>query len=69
MKSFDLEREWNFVVSETHREKPTAGNLLKRETLFTIENLLSKISEEKNRKNAFLKEIYLKTKKQYFAMA
>lgn len=39
----NFNKEWNFVVGETHSEKPNEANLARRELLFYMQILLSKI--------------------------
>ena len=69
MKTVNIKEEWNFIIFETHNEKPNTSNIIKRELLFTLQNLLSKISSHKTSiNNIFLKEIYLKAKKQYLCL-
>lgn len=66
MKQFDKEKEWKFIISQTHGESPNSTNLMRRELLFIMQILLTKISEpQKDKIGIFLKKIYLKTKKQY----
>jgi len=66
MKAINLKKEWNFITFEIHNEKPNASNALKRELLFVIQNLLSKISEHKiSIKDVFLRKIYIEAKNQY----
>ena len=55
MNTFNLNREWKFIISETRDERPAKNNLIKRETLFGLQILLSKL-EIKN--YLALKEIY-----------
>ena len=60
MGNININQEWNFVVTETHGEKANAKNLLKRELLFALEILLSKIGTAKTlRETDFLKHIYV----------
>lgn len=66
MNTINLNQEWSFVTTETHKEKPNKANLLKRESLFALEILLGKIEltaspHELN----FLKKNYLALKKLY----
>lgn len=64
--NLDVDREWDFIVSEVHGEKPNGKNLLKRELLLTLRAILSKIDIKKDRKeNHLLREVYLKTKEKY----
>jgi len=54
MTTFNLNKEWKFIITETH-SKRDRKDLLKREILFVLQILLSKM-ERKN---------YLKLKKIY----
>ena len=56
----DLDKEWSFIISETHREKPSKRNRVKREMLFALEIMLSKSSSLNISDYNRLKEIYLK---------
>ncbi|MFH1325585.1 MAG: hypothetical protein ABIH49_02335 [archaeon] len=53
------EKEWNFITKETHKEKPTKENLLKREMLFALQVLLASRYE-------IDREVYWKVKGMYF---
>ncbi len=53
------QKEWEFIVNETHKEKPNSKNLLKREKLFALQILLSKHDD------SFYEQAYLKLKKLY----
>jgi hypothetical protein len=58
MNAFNLKREWEFITTETHNKKFRA-NLIKREILFGLQILLSRMEY----KNYFsLKKIYCKEK-------
>lgn len=59
MDAFDFNREWEFIISETHNKRPTKNNLIKREILFGLQLLLSKF-EKKN--YLVLKKIYCSKK-------
>ncbi len=66
----NIDREWNFIVAETHREKPNNINKLKREVLFVLQILLSKIqattSEQESNylsKNYFVLKFHLQESK------
>lgn len=37
----DINKEWNFIIQETHLHQPTNENLMKREMLFALQLLLS----------------------------
>lgn len=37
----NINKEWDFIIQETHLQKPTNDNLIKREMLFTLQILLS----------------------------
>ncbi len=55
MNNFNFNREWKFITAEIHKRKSRKTNLIKREILFGLQILLSKME----RKNYFaLKEIY-----------
>lgn len=59
----NIDQEWNFIVAETHREKPDNINKLKREVLFVLQILLSKIQNTKSRREAdFLTKKYFALK-------
>ena len=61
MPEINLQQEWDFVISQTHN-KYKRRDALKRELIFMLQILLSKISvENKN----FLTNVYLKSKRQY----
>jgi len=68
MNTTDINQEWGFVVAETHGEQSSKVNLVKREILFFLQILLSKISFMTNaidlrslEKNYYgLKELYKK---------
>ncbi len=69
MVVINLKKEWDFVIFETHKEKPNTSNLIKRELLFVIQNLLNMISEpRKDTELVFLKKIYLKSKRKYLEL-
>lgn len=68
MKNMNIKKEWDFVIFETHNEKPNKKNRLKREVLFIMQCLLNKLSEKRVKEVSFLKMIYLKTKEKYLAM-
>ncbi|MDR3244042.1 MAG: hypothetical protein LBT79_04770 [Elusimicrobiota bacterium] len=55
----NLDKEWKFITTEVHREKPNKRNLLKRNVLFTMQILLTQRNTYIYSK---LKEIYLKCK-------
>jgi len=63
---FNTNKEWSFIISQTHKEKPNKKNLLRRELLFILQCLLSK---SKNKFNIDLykkaKNFYLKFNKNY----
>ena len=61
MKKMNLNKEWNFIKNEIHKDKPTKNNLLKRELLFILQILLSNI-------NSFNRSIYFKSKKRYLSL-
>ncbi len=46
MTAFNFNREWKFITTETHNKK-YRENLIKREILFALQILLSKV-EKKN---------------------
>ena len=53
----DFEKEWEFITTETHNKKFRKISLIKRETLFVLQVLLSRFET----KNYFgLKKIYCK---------
>lgn len=56
MNTFNFNNEWKFIISEIHNKKPSKSNLIKREILFSLQILLSKI-EIKNYLS--LKKVYL----------
>jgi len=56
---FNTNKEWSFIISQTHKEKPNKKNLLRREFLFILQCLLSKS------KNKFNIDLYKKAKKFY----
>ncbi|MEK7478695.1 MAG: hypothetical protein AAB626_02100 [Patescibacteria group bacterium] len=66
MGLFINQEEWNFIVVETHSEKPNKINLVKREILFSLQILLAKIGlvtkagemHSLRRNYSILKEIY-----------
>ncbi|MEO8399744.1 MAG: hypothetical protein ABI550_08035 [Ignavibacteriaceae bacterium] len=59
MKKLDLNKEWNFVISEIHNEKAKKNNVEKRELLFILQLLLT------NSAGNFQKSIYLRTKERF----
>lgn len=66
MNRINLQKEWDFVVFETHKEKPNPKNLFKRRLLLIIQVLLDKMYSAKTiKEEAFLKEIYYMTKNRY----
>jgi len=66
MKNIILPKEWSFITTETHNEKPNIINKFKRELLFLLQTLLLEYEDERNRKKKLVrKEIYLLTKKFY----
>jgi len=40
MPTINLNKEWDFIIAETHREKPRKTNVLKRESLFVLQILI-----------------------------
>lgn len=56
----NLDKEFDFIIKETHKEKASAKNFFKRRLLLAMQILLPK-RDFKTYK--FLKQIYLKTKK------
>ncbi len=42
MNTFDFTREWEFITAETHNEKPSETNLMRREVLFGLQILLGR---------------------------
>jgi hypothetical protein len=55
MTNFDFNQEWKFITAEIHNKKYKTDNLIKREILFCLQILLTKM-EKKN--YIALKEIY-----------
>ncbi len=55
MINFNFNQEWEFITAETHSKKSIKTNLIKREILFGLQILLSKL-EMKN--YLALKKIY-----------
>lgn len=47
MENINFEKEWNFIIAETHNRELDREGLVKREILFALQILLSK-SEFKN---------------------
>lgn len=43
MKVINFNQEWDFIIAETHNEKPNRENLIKREILFALQLILDKI--------------------------
>ncbi len=69
MNQFIINKEWDILIAETHKEKPNKNNLLKREILLILQTILTKISRLKEkRKVKFLKDIYSKTKEKYISL-
>ena len=66
MDTINFNQEWEFITAETHNEKSQKTNFIKREILFNLQILLSKIgmTTEASRDN-FLGENYLALKKIY----
>lgn len=59
MENINLQKEWNFVQFEVHKEKPTKKNKIKRELLFLLQLLLPNIKVDKDISNYFrVKEFY-----------
>jgi len=68
MNRIIINKQWDFLVSEFHNEKPNGKNLIKREILLILQVILTKISWSKEkRKTDFLKSIYNKTKEKYIS--
>ena len=44
MITFNVNREWEFIITETHSKKDRK-NLIKREILFVLQILLSKMEK------------------------
>jgi hypothetical protein len=59
MVKFNINNEWSFIISETHKEKPDKQNYLRRELLFILQTLLPNTTDN------FQKLIYIKTKNKY----
>lgn len=59
MKNLNLENEWIFIKDEVHKEEPNQNNLLKRELLFSLQLLLSNLSNQED------ELIYKRTKEFY----
>jgi len=70
MSTINLDQEWDFVITKTHSEKPSRANLAKREMLFALQILLSKIGAATeagggyslNKNYSILKAIYCSEK-------
>lgn len=43
MSAINSNQEWDFIIAETHGEKPSRTNLAKREMLFALQILLAQI--------------------------
>lgn len=66
MNTIDFKQEWDFVVTQIHREKPSKTNLLKRESLFALQILLSKAEfATSTREFNFLRKNYFALKNLY----
>lgn len=60
-------QEWDFITTEVHGEKPSKTNLSKREILFALQILLTKIGRTTEiSKMHFLRENYFSLKEAYF---
>ena len=68
MPAVNLDKEWSFVVKETHSEKAGLKNLVKREILFALQVLLCKIATGKARQQLALKRDYSLLKEWYCLM-
>ena len=64
--STKLDNEWKFIQSEIHKERPSKKNSIKRELLFTLQILLSKLYDK--RQSGIQTEIYKKTKEFYLSL-
>ena len=64
MKKINFKREWKFIQTEVHKERPNKRNQFKRELLFILQVLLSN-SADSNSVNDFRVFIYSKTKEKY----
>ena len=66
-----INQEWDFIVAETHSEKPSKTKLAKKEMLFFLQILLAKVVLATKvgeihflrRNYSILKEIYCKEKR------
>ena len=47
----NLNQMWDFIITETHREKVNRKNLVRKEYLFALQILLAKIEGAKKEKN------------------
>ena len=54
MKTINLNKTWDRVVTEVHRIKPRHNNRIKREALFGLQILLSRYELAKNGKSGKL---------------
>jgi hypothetical protein len=66
----DIQKEWDFVIHETHYNKPkikpyTGNDLLKRELLFILQSLLSTYNRDKSSFNLMVYEL---SKSQYIKL-
>ena len=64
--STKLDNEWKFIQSEIHKEIPSKKNRIKRELLFILQILLSKLYDK--RQSGIQTTIYKKTKKFYLSL-
>ena len=61
-------QEWDFLITETHREKPNKTRSAKREVLFALQILLTKIERlTKVNRAYFLRQNYSRLKEVYLS--
>jgi len=66
MTAIHINQEWDFIITETHREKSSKTNRLKRESLFALQIILGKIERVPSvYKSNFLRKTYFALKKLY----
>lgn len=66
MDHIDLQKEWDFVSSETTHLSESNKAVLTKELLFTAQSLLTLYCREGNvTQKSFLASIYIKTKDEY----
>lgn len=65
MRTVNLNKTWDRLITAIHRTKPHRDNFVKREVLFALQILLSQYELAKNKKEEKLMKFYFDILKTY----